>query len=1009
MSTLRDLPIKQKLLAITMITIAVSLLLAGAGIIISDRILFRAGMERDLLALASIIGDNSTAALAFDDPRAAGDVLDSLKERPHVVSACIYKPDGGSFASYARTGAGGACPGPGQADEITSSSRGLTLSHPILLANRRVGTLVMLYDPTELTERTRLYIEIVLGILLAVSLLAFVLSSRLREIIATPISRLADAATSVSQNADYSVRVEKYSQDELGVLVDAFNHMLERVQLRDIEVQTARNSLQTTLTSIGDAVISTDNEGRIVFTNPIARKLLRWPEPDLAGQHIDDVFRIVNEFTRQKGEVPVHRVLREGAIVGLANHTILIARDGTEVPIDDSAAPIRDAGGRMRGVVLVFRDITERRRAETSARLLASIVESSDDAIISSDLEGFITSWNKGAESIFGYAADETIGKPISILAAPGRPDEIPELLEHIKRGDAVEHLQTLRRAKGGRLVHASITMSPVRDASGQVVGASKVSRDITAQVEAQAQIAEQRERLRVTLSSIGDAVMATDASGRVSYLNPIAEQLTGWTSPEAEDRPLEEVFRIINEESRQTVENPVARVLREGKIVGLANHTLLIARDGREIAIDDSAAPIRSAQGELSGVVLVFRDVSEKRSAERLAAERTAELRQRAQLMRGVPCFVRNIEDSMIIYWNPGAAELYQYSAEEAIGRSSHSLLKTVFPAPLDELRKTLFETGQWSGELIQERRDGSHVTVASHWAVHRDENDEPVAILEVNTDITERKRLDQQQLELATRERELAAERILRETEAELARVVRALSVGELATSIAHEINQPLAGIVTNAEAAVRWLSAGKPNIEEAKESLALIARDGKRAGAVIHRIREFLRKGRQEAMLLDINDIVHEAVALARPGLLKRTVTLSLELPGDATQVRGDRIQLQQVILNLIMNGAEAMSSQEGMKGLQVTVRKTADDNVLVAVSDAGVGIGPEDMAHMFDPFFTTKPAGMGMGLSISRTIIEAHGGRIWAELNDDRGLTVQFVLPAEGITQSASNGS
>ena len=316
--------------------------------------------------------------------------------------------------------------------------------------------------------------------------------------------------------------------------------------------------------------------------------------------------------------------------MGLANHTLLIAQDGTEIPIDDSAAPIRDRNGSVQGTVLVFRDITERRRAEAAGHLLASIVECSDDAIISKDLKGVVTTWNKGAERIFGYSAEEMIGQPISLLANPARPDEMPGILERIGRGERIDHFQTLRRTKEGKLIHTSVTISPVRNPAGQITGASKVLRDITAQVEAQMEVAEQRERLRVTLSSIGDAVLTTDRDGRVSYLNPVAEQLTGWTTAEASGQPLEKVFRIINEQSRQTVENPVARVLREGSIARLSNHTVLISRDGRERVIDDSASPIRLDPDHILGVILIFRDITRQREAER---EREARLRAEERL----------------------------------------------------------------------------------------------------------------------------------------------------------------------------------------------------------------------------------------------------------------------------------------------------------------------------------------------------------------------------------------
>jgi PAS domain S-box-containing protein len=921
------------------------------------------------------------------------------------------------------------------------------------------------------------------------------------------------------------------------------SHSERRAVERAIRAENAerheRLRFETTLASIGDAVIATDAEGKVAFANPVALSLVGCSETEIKGMHLDEAFRIVNEYTRVPVESPVTKVLREGAIVGMSNHTVLLSRNGAEVPIDDSAAPIRDGSGTVQGTVLVFRDITARRVAERSRQLLSSIVESSEDAIISRDLNGVITSWNKGAEYMFGYRAEEVIGQTDAILAAPGRAYETLEILDRIRRGEHINHYQTTRLSKSGQVVHASVSVSPVNDEAGRIIGASKIVRDITAQVRAQEEIAEQRERLRVTLNSIGDGVMTTDVTGRVSYLNSVAEQLTGLTTGEASGKPVDDVFRIINEDSGRPVESPVATVLREGQVVGLANHTVLLSRAGGQVFIDDSAAPIRNVHGEMIGVVLIFRDITERRSAEKLLAAQAAELRQRAHLMERAQVCVLDT-DHRIVYWNQGAAELYGFSAAEAVGSISHSLLRTRFPKPFEEIQAQLMETGMWDGQLVQTRRDGAQVVVATHWALYRDSEQRAVSILEVNVDVTERSRIEQalrasedrlatimkhlpvgvgvidatgrvvignrlwrqflhgerpsvddsestkwrangshsrslacledsaaralrgadvlpgidflrktaggadrwtrvsavplrdaaggiigaltllqdieeerraeeQRLELAAKERALASERALRETEAELARVVRALSVGELATSIAHEVNQPLAGVVTNAEAGLRWLSGPTPEIEEAKESLALIVRDGNRAGMVIRRIREFLKKGGPQSASLQINEVAYEAVALARSELLKREVTIRLRMSGELPPIWGDRIQLQQVLLNLIMNGAEAMISVTGVKELRVATQHCSDGGVLVSVRDSGVGMRPEEMPFMFNAFFTTKPDGMGMGLSISRSIIEAHGGRIWAQPNDGPGLTVQFGLPAEATLPASALAS
>jgi PAS domain S-box-containing protein len=348
---------------------------------------------------------------------------------------------------------------------------------------------------------------------------------------------------------------------------------------------------------------------------------------------------------------------------------------------------------------------------------------------------------------------------------------------------------------------------------------------------------------------------------------------------------------------------------------------------------------------------------------------------------------------NGVILSWNAGAERLFGYTAPEAIGQPVTMLIPTERadeePVILERIRRG--ERVEHY-ETIRRRKDGTQVDISLSVSPILDEYGRVVGASKIARDITERKRIEQER-------RELAVAIALRETEAELARVTRALTVGELSTSIAHEVNQPLAAVVTNAEAGLRWLNGETPNLREARESLALIVRDGNRASEVIRRIREFLKKDSVEAAQLDINDVVREAVFFARGDLLKSQVTLRCELCAELPPVRGDRVQLEQVILNLIINAREAMAPvADGQRELVMISQKFAGDGVLVAVRDSGAGVNPQDIDRLFTAFFTTKSKGMGMGLSISRSIIEAHGGRIWAVLNDGPGLTVQFTLPA-----------
>jgi PAS domain S-box-containing protein len=268
--------------------------------------------------------------------------------------------------------------------------------------------------------------------------------------------------------------------------------LIERSRRAEAEARLSRESLETTLKSIGDAVISTDDAGRVAFMNAVAERLTGWPLSEARGRALSEVFHIVNEETRAEVESPVAKVLREGQVVGLANHTVLVARGGAETPVDDSGAPIRDERGQTSGVVLVFHDISERREAERQRMTLASIVESSDDAILSKTLDGTITSWNRAAERMYGYKAEEVLGRHISLVVPPELSGELGEIMSRIRRGERVEHLETARVRKDGTRIVASVTVSPLRDSSGRLVGASTISRDITEKKRAEAE----RERL---------------------------------------------------------------------------------------------------------------------------------------------------------------------------------------------------------------------------------------------------------------------------------------------------------------------------------------------------------------------------------------------------------------------------------------------------------------------------------------------------------------------------------
>jgi C4-dicarboxylate-specific signal transduction histidine kinase len=252
----------------------------------------------------------------------------------------------------------------------------------------------------------------------------------------------------------------------------------------------------------------------------------------------------------------------------------------------------------------------------------------------------------------------------------------------------------------------------------------------------------------------------------------------------------------------------------------------------------------------------------------------------------------------------------------------------------------------------------------------------------------LTERKKVEENLRE---------SERRYREAQAELAHVTRVTTLGELTASIAHEVNQPLAGIVANAEACVGWLDRDTPNLDEVRRSVEWIIEDGHRAGEVLRRVRMLATKAEPQKAPLDLNDAINEAIAFVGRQLLNSKISLRIELVSRLPMVFADRVQIQQVILNLVMNAIDAMNPvTDRPRDLVIRSHQVEAHQVQVTVRDCGVGISPDNRDRLFDAFFTTKSAGMGMGLSVCRSIISAHGGRLWAEPNVPHGATFHFAL-------------
>ena len=346
---------------------------------------------------------------------------------------------------------------------------------------------------------------------------------------------------------------------------------------------------------------------------------------------------------------------------------------------------------------------------------------------------------------------------------------------------------------------------------------------------------------------------------------------------------------------------------------------------------------------------------------------------------------FVRDRND-VITYWNRAATELYGWRREEAIGRRAAQLLDTVFPAPQAAIMDELERTGRWEGELIHTTREGRHVTVTSRWAQQRDARSHSVSLLETNNDITAQRTVEDK----------------LHRSRMELTHVSRIATMGELTASIAHEVNQPLAAVVANGEAGLRWLNRPVPELGQVKTTVEAMIRNARRASDVIVRLRALSRKADPIRVPLSIAELVEQTTLLVERELRIHEVQLSTALPADLPPVLGDRVQLQQVLINLLINAIQALDSVSADRralsiGAERAVDEACGDVVVVRFDDSGPGIPDDVMVRLFDAFFTTKSEGMGMGLSICRSIVEAHGGHISAVNRPEGGASFRLALP------------
>jgi len=503
--------------------------------------------------------------------------------------------------------------------------------------------------------------------------------------------------------------------------------------------------------------------------------------------------------------------------------------------------------GSADGIIL---GIGERRAEQLSNARLAAVLASSDDAIIAKTTDGIVTDWNSGAERIFGYSAGEIVGQPIATLLPPGLEDEERQILERIRAGEKIDHFETRRRRKDGTIIDVSVTISPIYDDEGTLIGASKIARDITIAKTDRLALMEREAHLQSVLDTVPDAMIVIDTRGIIQSFSATAEKLFGYVADEAIGR---NVSVLMPEPYHGQHDGFLARYMATGerRIIGIGR--LVVGRRS-----DGSTFPMELAVGEM-------------RSGDR----------------RYFTGFVR---------------------------------------------------------------------------------------------DLTERQE----------------TQRRLQDLQAELIFMSRFTALGEMASTLAHELNQPLTAATSYLNGARRLLVNGRPeDVPAASGAIDSAAEQLLRAGQIIKRLREFVAHGESDRKAEDLRKLIEESSALALVGVKQTGVHVSFDFQVAVGAVLVDKIQIQQVILNLMRNGIEAMEGME-RRDMVVSTRSADDNMVEVSVSDTGSGIAPEIAEKLFQPFTTTKRQGMGVGLSISRTIIEAHGGKLWSEPNPGGGTVFRLTL-------------
>ena len=747
------------------------------------------------------------------------------------------------------------------------------------------------------------------------------------------------------------------------------------------ERQTAESQrrLLAIVENTPDLVSLTDTTLKTVFINRAGREMLGLGELDEVRGY--PIFETEQDGQQEKFESDILPVLLRGE--PWTGEFCLRTAGGEFITVDMRAFGIFGAYGQLLGVASVCRDITERMQAEQTRQRLAAIVEYSHDAIISESLEGVITTWNRGAERIFGYRAEEMVGQRIEKLAWPGYEEDMRELLRRVRHDEAVEHYETVRRHKNGRKVVVSLTLSPVRDGSGNLTGIAKIARDITQQ--------KQREELSTRQAQLLDQayepIIVRDPQDRIVYWNKGAERLYGWRTAEAQGKVSHDLLQTTFPEPLEDIQQQLER---DGHWEGELLHR---TRAGDRITV--VSRWIRELGVSESHVMETNVDMSERQK--RLALEEQTRLERRfRQLLEAAPdAIVEVSEDGTIVLVNRIAEAMFGYDRHQLIGRSVDMLVPDAMSHSHHRHRASYLAHPRTrpmgSGlELHARRRDGSLFPVEISLSPIQTEGG--MHVTAAIRDVTDRKRAESEVRKLQQR---YTSELEARNREIERANRLKS----EFLASMSHELRTPLHTIIGFTELLEEG-SEGALN-EKQKRFLEHIHRDSSHLLELINDILDLskIESGQMtlKREIFPLRRSIEEALEAVRPGAALKGIAIEDRITDG--RVDADPLRVKEMLYNLLSNAVKFTP-----KGGRVWVETREQSGfAYITVGDTGVGIAPEEQENIFDKFYqvgnttTGVREGTGLGLAITKELVQMHGG--WMEVlsRPGEGSRFTFTLP------------